>query len=83
MHLIPFLLVGLVAGWLSGLFMKGRGFGFFGDILIGILGAFVGSFIFGALGLEAYGFIANVLMAVVGAVALLALARLLSGKKKG
>jgi uncharacterized membrane protein YeaQ/YmgE (transglycosylase-associated protein family) len=80
MHLITFLLVGLLAGWLSGTLFKGRGFGFFGDIGVGIVGAFVGAFIFDALGLEAYGFIANVLMAFLGAVTLLALISLFRGK---
>jgi uncharacterized membrane protein YeaQ/YmgE (transglycosylase-associated protein family) len=81
MHLITFLFVGLVAGWLSGTVMKGRGFGFFGDIGVGIVGAFVGNFIFDALGLSAYGFIANVIMAFLGSVTLLALIGLVRGKK--
>jgi uncharacterized membrane protein YeaQ/YmgE (transglycosylase-associated protein family) len=81
MHLISFLLVGLLAGWLSGAVMKGRGFGFFGDIGVGIVGAFVGAFIFNALGLSAYGFIANLVMAFLGAVTLLALLGLFVGRK--
>ena len=81
MHLITFLFVGLLAGWLSGAVMKGRGFGFFGDIGVGIVGSFVGAFIFDALGLSAYGFIANVIMAFLGAVTLLALIGLFRGNK--
>jgi uncharacterized membrane protein YeaQ/YmgE (transglycosylase-associated protein family) len=79
--LITFLFVGLLAGWLSGTVMKGRGFGIFGDIGVGILGSFVGAFIFDALGLWAYGFIANVIMAFLGSVTLLALIGLFRGKK--
>lgn len=81
MHLVTFLFVGLVAGWLSGSVMKGRGFGFFGDIGVGIVGAFVGAYIFDALGLAAYGFIANVIMAFLGAVTLLAVIGLFKGRK--
>jgi len=81
MHLVTFLLVGLLAGWLSGEVMKGRGFGFFGDIGVGIVGAFIGAYIFDALGLEAYGFVANAIMAFLGAVTLLALIALVRGRK--
>ena len=81
MHLMTFLVVGLLAGWLSGAVMKGRGFGFFGNIGIGIVGAFVGAFIFDALGLAAYGFLANLIMAFLGAVTLLALIGLFKGRK--
>jgi uncharacterized membrane protein YeaQ/YmgE (transglycosylase-associated protein family) len=81
MHLITFLLVGLLAGWLSGTVMKGRGFGIFADIGVGIVGSFVGAYIFDALGLLAYGFVANVIMAFLGAVALLALIGLFRGKR--
>ena len=80
-HLITFLFVGLLAGWLSGFLVKGRGFGFFADIGVGIVGSFVGAFIFDALGLAAYGFVANVIMALIGAVTLLALLDLFRRKQ--
>ena len=44
--LIIFLLIGAVAGWLAGLIVKGYGFGFIGNIVVGILGAFVAGFLF-------------------------------------
>jgi uncharacterized membrane protein YeaQ/YmgE (transglycosylase-associated protein family) len=72
MSLITFILVGMVAGWLAGIVMKGRGFGLFGDVGVGIVGAVIGGIIFNSMGLAAYGFIANVLMAFLGAVVLLA-----------
>ena len=48
--LIIFLAIGAVAGWLAGLIMKGRGFGLLGNIIVGIIGAVVGGFLFGLLG---------------------------------
>ncbi len=44
--LIAWLVVGLVAGWLAGQFMKGGGYGLVGDIVVGVIGAFIGGFIF-------------------------------------
>jgi uncharacterized membrane protein YeaQ/YmgE (transglycosylase-associated protein family) len=66
-------LVGLLAGFLAGKVVKGHGFGVFADMGVGVLGAFIGAFIFDSMGLAAYGFIANVIMAFVGAVVLLAI----------
>ena len=71
MHLVTFLLIGLLAGFLAGKVVKGRGFGVFADMGVGVVGAFIGAFIFDTMGLAAYGFIANVIMAFVGAVVLL------------
>lgn len=45
MHLLYFLLIGLVAGWLAGLIMKGSGFGLIGDLVVGVLGAFFGGWL--------------------------------------
>ena len=42
--LIAFLIIGAVAGWLAGLLMRGGGFGLLGNIVVGIIGAFVGAF---------------------------------------
>ncbi len=39
MHLIAFLLIGLLAGWIAGQFMKGRGFGLVGNLIVGVIGA--------------------------------------------
>ena len=66
------LALGAIAGWLAGLIMKGTGFGLIGDIVIGIIGAFVGQYLFGALGISiASGLINSVITATIGAVALL------------
>jgi uncharacterized membrane protein YeaQ/YmgE (transglycosylase-associated protein family) len=72
------ILVGLVAGWLTGKIMKGSGYGFFVDILLGIAGALVGGFIASHLGLDAHGgFLYSTLIAVAGAVILVAILRLI------
>lgn len=76
MDIIWFLLVGLIAGWLAGVIVRGGGFGMVGDIVVGIIGALIGGFIFRAIGLSAYGTLGAIVMAVVGAVVLLFLLRL-------
>jgi len=65
---ILFLLTGLIAGWLAGKIMKGRGFGLVGDIVIGIIGAFIGGWLFNFLGIALGGLIGSLIMAVVGAI---------------
>ena len=76
---LALLLVGLIAGWLAGVVMKGSGFGVLGDIVLGIVGAVVGGLLFGLLGVHAYGFAGRVVVAFVGAVVLVFLARMLRG----
>jgi uncharacterized membrane protein YeaQ/YmgE (transglycosylase-associated protein family) len=71
------LLVGLVAGWAAGKIMKGSGYGVLMDIVLGIVGALVGGFIMRALGFYYGGLIANIIVAVIGAVVVVALARML------
>lgn len=71
MNIISSLLIGMAAGWLSGQIMKGRGFGILGNLIIGVIGSFIGSALFAVVGLSAYGIIGNLLMSTVGAVALL------------
>ncbi len=74
------LLIGLIAGWLTGVVMKGRGYGVLADIILGIVGAVVGGFLFGQLGISAYGFIGRVAIAVVGTIVLVGVAHLLGGR---
>ena len=71
MSIIGFLLIGLVAGWLAGQFMKGRGFGLVGNLIVGVLGAMLGGFLFDQLGISSGGMIGSLITAVVGAVVLL------------
>ena len=55
MSLLWFLVVGLVAGWLAGVLVKGGGFGVIGDLVVGVIGAFLGGFLFSTLGASAGG----------------------------
>jgi len=55
MNFILFLIIGALAGWLAGQIMKGRGFGVIGNILVGVVGAFIGGFLFRVLGFAAFG----------------------------
>lgn len=65
------LVIGALAGWFAGKIMKGRGFGVAINIVVGILGAVIGGFLFSLLGVTAGGFIGSLITATVGAVALL------------
>jgi len=62
-----FLLVGALAGWLSGLITKGSGFGLVGNVIVGIIGAFLGNWLFGLVGIAAYDLLGHILFAVAGA----------------
>ena len=70
--MIGTIILGLIAGWLTGLLMRGSGYGIIADILIGLVGAVIGRWIFSALGIVALGAVGYLAMAVVGAVALVA-----------
>ena len=70
--LFAMLVIGALAGWLSGKIMKGRGFVLLGNIIVGVVGAFVAGLIFPALGFSVGGgVIASILHATIGAVILL------------
>lgn len=69
--IIWFLIIGIAAGWIAGKIMKGRGFGLVGNLVVGVIGALVGGFLFDLIGLEAYGLLASLVMATAGAVVLL------------
>ena len=77
MWLLWTILIGILAGWLAGQIVKGRGMGIVVDLIVGILGSLLGGFIFGLLGLGAYGLLGRLVMSVVGAVVLLLLIRVL------
>jgi uncharacterized membrane protein YeaQ/YmgE (transglycosylase-associated protein family) len=80
--LLVWLLVGLIAGWAAGQFMKGSGFGLVGDIVVGIIGAFIGGTLFGFLMPGAtVGLLGSIVVAFVGAVVLIALLRALSTRR--
>ena len=71
MSFIWFLIIGLLAGWLAGKIMKGRGFGLWINLLLGIAGSFIGGFLFQFLGIGGDGIFISLIAALVGAIALL------------
>jgi len=75
MWLIWTILIGILAGWLAGQFVKGHGMGLLADLVVGIVGSILGGFVFGLLGLSVYGLLGRLVMAVVGAVILLIIIR--------
>ena len=77
MAIIVTLLIGAIAGWLAGQIMTGYGFGLIGNIAVGIVGAFIASFLLPVVGLTfGAGWIGAIIRATIGAVILLALIRL-------
>jgi len=79
-NLITFLFIGGVIGWLAGLIVRGRGFGVLADIVIGILGSIIGGWTAEVLGLSINSFFGEFMMAVLGAVVLVGLTRLIVRK---
>ena len=78
MNLLWFCLVGLVAGWLAGVLVKGGGFGLIGDLVVGVLGALLGGWLFGKLGIwPGGGLLGAIIVATIGAVVLLVILRMI------
>jgi uncharacterized membrane protein YeaQ/YmgE (transglycosylase-associated protein family) len=75
--LLIFVVVGAVAGWLAGIIMKGGGFGLVGNIIVGIIGSFIGAFLFRVLGITAGGMLGSIVVALVGAIVLLYIVKLI------
>ncbi len=84
MEPIPWLVIGLIVGWLAGLVMKGSGYGLVGDILVGVLGALVGAwlFVFIVPVDERSGLVGTIVVAVIGAAIFVGLARLLTRRTR-
>ena len=82
MHVLWWIIVGLIAGWATGKIMRGSGYGVLMDIVIGIVGAVIGGWIMSALGFSARGgMIYTILVAILGAVLLTWLIRLITGRR--
>ncbi|HYT43538.1 MAG TPA: GlsB/YeaQ/YmgE family stress response membrane protein, partial [Methylomirabilota bacterium] len=67
------LVVGLIAGFLASLVMRGGGYGIVGDIIIGLVGALIGGFLASLVGIGAGGFVGTIIIAFIGAVILIAI----------
>jgi uncharacterized membrane protein YeaQ/YmgE (transglycosylase-associated protein family) len=82
--IIAWIIIGVLAGWITGKLMKGSGFGFLMDMVVGLVGAFIGGFISYHLGLGGvgeHGLIISIVIAVIGAVILTWIIRLISGNR--
>ncbi|HST03859.1 MAG TPA: GlsB/YeaQ/YmgE family stress response membrane protein [Chloroflexia bacterium] len=86
MNIIGWLVIGAIAGVIAGMVMKGGGYGLVGDIIVGLVGALIGGFLAALLGLG--GLNANdpiswgsLIIAVIGAIILIAILRMMSGNK--
>jgi uncharacterized membrane protein YeaQ/YmgE (transglycosylase-associated protein family) len=80
--LLWWIIVGLIAGWATGKIMRGSGYGPLLDIIVGIVGAVIGGYVMGALGFaSAGGTIYTILVAILGACILVALVRLITGRR--
>lgn len=85
MGILSWIIVGLIAGWLAGLVVKGGGFGVLGDIILGIVGALIGGFIASAIfhvadpvsGIN----VTTIVIAFIGAVIVIWLLRALGGRR--
>ena len=82
MNFILWIIVGIVAGWLAGVIMKGGGYGLIGDLILGLVGALVGGWLFSIIlpSAEPTGLIGSLIVATIGAVVLVAIVRLIRGR---
>ena len=76
---IAWIIIGLIAGWLAGTVSRGRGFGCLADIVLGMVGAVMGGWIFTKLGILGGGLIYSIAAATLGAIILVVIAKLFSG----
>ena len=79
---IAWIIIGLIAGWLAGTISRGRGFGCLADIVLGMVGAILGGWIFTKLNIQGGGLLFSIAAATVGAVILVSVARIFSGGGK-
>ena len=75
MYLIWEIVIGILAGFLAGKIMRGRGYGLLIDLLLGIVGSILGGMVFGLLGLYSSGIVGQLVVATVGAMLLIFIVR--------
>lgn len=78
---IWFLIIGAVAGWIAGQLVRGHGFGFWVDMIVGVVGALIGGFLLSVIGIETYGLLGQLIASAVGAVVLVLAIRAFSGNR--
>ncbi len=82
MELLYIILIGIAAGFLAGLIMKGSGFGILVNLILGIIGSFIGGWLLGVLGISlGGGLVGTLVTATIGAVVLVFVVNLIKGKK--
>ena len=80
--IVVILVVGIVAGWLAGKIVRGAGFGLLGDLVIGIVGAFIATLLFPRLGIHlGSGIVSEILFSALGAIILLLIVGLIRGRR--
>jgi uncharacterized membrane protein YeaQ/YmgE (transglycosylase-associated protein family) len=80
--IIAWIILGLIAGWITGKLMKGSGYGALMDIMVGIIGALIGGFLAAHLGFGgSHGLVMSIMIAVIGAVILTLIVRLITGNR--
>jgi uncharacterized membrane protein YeaQ/YmgE (transglycosylase-associated protein family) len=77
MYMLIWIISGIIAGWLTGLVMRGRGFGVIGDLVVGLIGGIIGGSLAGFLGIVPTSWIGHILVAALGGVVLVAIIRAL------
>ena len=82
MYFLWYILIGLVAGWLANLIVKGSGSGLIVNLIVGIIGGFLGGWILSLFGIIAVGTVASLITSIVGAVILLGIAALIAPKRR-
>lgn len=75
--ILVWILSGILAGWLAGLVMRGRGFGVIGDLIIGLIGGLIGGWVLSLFGVAATNWLGQILVAAFGGVILVAIVRAL------
>ena len=80
-NFVSWLLLGLVAGWLAGKLARGRGYGCITDIILGLIGSYIGGWVFVRLGIFGGGFLYSLAAATLGAVILVSIAHLFSSDR--
>ena len=83
--IIAWIIIGVIAGWLTGKIMKGSGYGFIMDMVLGLVGAIIGGWVGTILGFgtsSTHGMIGSIIIAVIGAVILTLVVRLVTGNRR-
>jgi len=76
MSILLWIISGIIAGWLTGLIMKGGGYGIVGDLIVGLIGGLIGGFLAGMFGVAPTSWVGQIVMAVIGGVILVAILRM-------